>query len=332
MVQARQAGTQTYKTTCFPFWKAGGFLCWLRLLPQALANNTCSGTQSSGPVAMRSKITNDRKTRSPPGWAAISHLLQTGQDGMVAKKRIQNDNYELYEGRHEAIITQEQWDLVKAAQAKRNHTPVNIDRQLRNPFVGVLFCGKCGGIMKRNIPNKKRNPTPWYRCNTRGCDCRIMKCETVETALCDAMEEWLDNYIIQLETKVEPTIDPIDTALEAVRGQLSALQDQQENICEYLEKGIYTIDMFTKRNLALAKEIKQLQESEEDLLKQKNADNQQETIHAQIIPAAQHILESYPLLTVEEKNRLWKLVLKKATIYRSPDDEVVIRIYPNLPK
>jgi hypothetical protein len=77
---------------------------------------------------------------------------------------------------------------------------------------------------------------------------------------------------------------------------------------------------------------KQLQESEEDLLKQKNADNQQETIHAQIIPAAQQILESYPLLTVEEKNRLWKLVLKKATIYRSPDDEVVIRIYPNLPK
>jgi len=30
------------------------------------------------------------------------------KDGMVAKKRIQNDNYELYEGRHEAIITQEQ--------------------------------------------------------------------------------------------------------------------------------------------------------------------------------------------------------------------------------
>lgn len=149
-----------------------------------------------------------------------------------------------------------------------------------------------------------------------------MKCETVETALCDAMEEWLDNYIIQLETKVEPTIVPIDTALESVRGQLSALQDQQENICEYLEKGIYTIDMFTKRNPALVKEIKQLQKSEEDVLKQKNAENQQETIHAQIIPAAQHILESYTLLTVEEKNRLWKLVLKKAAIYRSPDPDL----------
>lgn len=97
-------------------------------------------------------------------------------------------------------------------------------------------------------------------------------------------------------------------------------------------KGIYTIDIFTKRNLAFAKEIKQLRESEEDLLKQKNADNQQETKHAQMIPTAQHIPESYAILSVEEKNRLWKLVLKKATAYRSPDDEITIQIWPNLPK
>ena len=254
------------------------------------------------------------------------------KDGMVAKKRIQNDDYELYEGRHEAIITQEQWDLVKAAQKKRNHSPVNVDRQLRNPFVGILFCDKCGGIMKRNVPDKKRNPTPWYRCTTRGCDCRIMKCEMVEAAIRDAMEEWLDEYSIQLETEVEPAIDPIEAALDTVRGQLATLHSQQENICEYLEKGIYTIEMFTKRNLALEKEIKQLQASEEDLLRQKGEGQKKETAHSQIIPAAQQILESYPILSMAEKNRLWKLVLKKATIYRSPDDEVIIRIYPNLPK
>ena len=254
------------------------------------------------------------------------------KDGMIAKKRFQNDNYELYEGRHEAIITQEQWDLVKAAQKKRNHTPVNVDRQLRNPFVGILFCDKCGGIMKRNVPDKKRNPTPWYRCTTRGCDCRIMKCEMVENEIRDAMEEWLEDYIIRLETNATPAIDPIETALETVRGQLSTLQSQQESICEYLEKGIYTIEMFTKRNLALAKEIQQLQESEDNLLKQKSEDKQKETAQTQIIPVAQHILESYPILSMEEKNRLWKLVLKKATIYRSPDNEVTIRIYPNLPR
>ena len=66
--------------------------------------------------------------------------------------------------------------------------------------------------------------------------------------------------------------------------------------------------MFTKRNLALAKEIKQLQESEDNLLKQNSEGKQKEAAQIQIIPVAQHIPESYPILSLEEKNRLWKLV------------------------
>ena len=50
------------------------------------------------------------------------------KDGMLAKKRILNDDYELYEGRHEPIITEEQWNMAKAAQKKRNHTPNHKDR------------------------------------------------------------------------------------------------------------------------------------------------------------------------------------------------------------
>lgn len=45
-----------------------------------------------------------------------------------------------------------------------------------------------------------------------------------------------------------------------------------------------------------------------------------------------HISSHYPILTLEEKNHLWKLVLKKVTIYRSPDDEITIRLHPNIPK
>ena len=40
------------------------------------------------------------------------------KDGMLAKKRILNDDYELYEGRHEPIITEEQWNMAEAAQIK----------------------------------------------------------------------------------------------------------------------------------------------------------------------------------------------------------------------
>ena len=43
-------------------------------------------------------------------------------------------------------------------------------------------------------------------------------------------------------------------------------------------------------------------------------------------------LENYDSFNVEEQNRLWKLVMQKATVYRTPDGELTIHIYPKLPK
>ena len=254
------------------------------------------------------------------------------KDGFLTKKRIQNDDYDLYDGLHEPIITEEQWSQVKAVQAKYSHASVHTQRELKNPFAGIHSCEKCGAIMKRYLPHPKESPIAWYRCQTRGCDCKMIKCEVVEDNIRDAMEEWLENYILQIEADHQPKADPIATALEAVRGQLTQLQLQQENICEYLEKGVYTIDMFTKRNASLAKEIKQLQSAEADLLRQQGEGKQKKQATSQIIPTTQHILDNYDTLTIAEKNRLWKLVMPRATVYRSPDNELTVNIYPNLPK
>ena len=86
--------------------------------------------------------------------------------------------------------------------------------------------------------------------------------------------------------------------------------------------------MFTNRNNTLLKEIKRLQLTEADLLHQQKEHSHKTQTTAQTVPTTQHILESYPL----EKNQLWKLVMKKATVYRSQDDILSVDIYPNLPK
>ena len=160
----------------------------------------------------------------------------------------------------------------------------------------------------------------------------MIKCEVVENAILEAMEDWLREYTLQINSDEQPKISPIETALETVRGQLAGLLQQQENICEYLEKGIYTVEMFNKRNTTLAQEIKKLQASEADLMEQLRDGDSQKKSALQIIPATRHILDHYQYLTVEEKNRLWKLILKKVTVYRSQDDELSIHLYPNLPQ
>ena len=254
------------------------------------------------------------------------------RDGFLAKTRILNDDYELYDGMHEPIITEEQWEMAKAVKKKKGHHSTHTTKELKNPFAGILFCEKCGAALKRNVPGKNQGTAPWFRCPTRGCDCRIVKCHTVEEAIRDAMEDWLDAYIIQLNSESKPKVDPIATALEAVQAQLTGLQQQQDSLCDYLEKGVYTIDMFTKRNATLAREIKKLQESEAELMRKKESGSQASQAAMEIIPTAQHILDNYDVLTIAEKNRLWKLVMKKATVYRTPDGEMSVHIYPKLPK
>ena len=254
------------------------------------------------------------------------------RDGFLAKTRILNDDYELYDGMHEPIITEEQWEMAKAVKKKKGHHSTHTTKELKNPFAGILFCEKCGAALKRNVPGKNQGTAPWFRCPTRGCDCRIVKCHTVEEAIRDAMEDWLDEYIIQINSESKPKVDPIATALEAVQAQLAGLQQQQDTLCDYLEKGVYTIDMFTKRNATLAREIKKLQESEAELMRKKESGSQANQAAMEIIPTTQHILDNYDVLTIAEKNRLWKLVMKKATVYRTPDGELSVHIYPKLPQ
>ena len=147
------------------------------------------------------------------GYNTIAYQLnemhvpsQTGTWGQTSITNILNN--EVYLGmirwKHEPIITQEQWDQVKAKQRERNHASVHKDKKLMNPFATILFCEKCGAVMKRNVPAKSQNTSPWYRCPTRGCDCRTIKCDFVEDAVIKAMEKWLAEYTIKIETEQSP--------------------------------------------------------------------------------------------------------------------------------
>ena len=100
------------------------------------------------------------------------------------------------------------------------------------------------------------------------------------------------------------------------------------------ERGHVSVN--TNRKLAnpfasMMKELRKLQVSEDDLLKQKESKSSTKSIEAEVIPTTQRILDSYPHLSVEEKNRLWKIVMKKITMYRTPEGDFTLHIYPKLP-
>lgn len=255
------------------------------------------------------------------------------EDGMLTKKRYANDNYDLYAGLHEPIITQETWDKVKAMQKNKDHPSTHAAKELKNPFATILVCEKCGAVMKRNVPSKNQRTAPWYRCPTRGCSCKQMKCSDVENAIVEGMRDWLAEYKIQIETGKTPETEQSDNALDAVTGQLEQLRAQQNNLCDYLEKGVYTVEMFTRRNAAVQRDIQKLEETKEELLRKQAEQEEINRTALEIIPTTQNILDHYDILNPAQKNALWKLVLRKATMYRAETKgELQLKLYPNLPR
>ena len=253
-------------------------------------------------------------------------------DGQLFKKRVFNNDYELHEGLHEAIVSEEQWERAKEIRMSRFNPSVKIGKEITNPFAELLRCEKCGSTLARKNP-ARRSTRYRYACKQegRGCDCKSHHTDEVEEAIVTEMKKWLNGYLLTL--KVEDTLpdDSLEVAFDLLQKELDNLLAQQDNICELLEKQVYTVELFTKRNNALQKDIDRIKMDMEDLKEQIFYQQKDQVVKSNIIPATQYLLDNYDQLTPREKNDLWKEVLEKIT-YRKDvkGDEFHITIYPKL--
>lgn len=260
-----------------------------------------------------------------------SKQKKTFVDGKLQKKRFKTNEFEVYEGLQEAIIDEETWGRCVVIRSERYIPPVKINTELTNPLATLVLCGNCGRTLAKNTPAKGHNTAPWYFCRNR-CGGRTIKCDLVEETVLKEMKSWLHDHIIQIVADIPKNDNKYQNALEMVQKKIKELIAQQDNLCDLLEKQVYSPDLFNRRNAVIESELAQLKKDEADLLSKIENQSQKETQAVNFIPSAQRLLDNYSQLSVKEKNMLWKEVLEKVTVFRSQSDEVSIQIYPRLPQ
>ena len=255
-------------------------------------------------------------------------------DGKLVKKVYRSSEYELYEGRHEPIISEEQFELAQTIRKEKYVAPAQITTELSNPFAGLLRCELCGSIMSRVTPTKTHTAKPRFRCKkARYCGCKSHIVDEVEEAIVEAMREWLDGYILTLGTELPVEDDGLETSLEMLNKRLEELHDQQDTICELYEKKEYSERLFKKRNAALEIEIEKVESDIADLEMKIAERGEIQSAALNIIPTTQKILDNYDQLTPGEKNALWKEVLYQVTFRKTEKKgDFNITIYPKLPR
>ena len=254
-------------------------------------------------------------------------------NGQLTKKKYVNKEYEIYDGRHEPIVSEEQFALAQQIRQDNRTRPVKVDMQIRNPFGGVLYCGHCGNKMILTNPSKKNpNAKSRFKCGkSRRCGCKSHFSEEVENAIVIAMKEWLAGYVIQLEQNDVHKDDGLETSLEMLKNRLEDLFEQQDAICELHEKKEYSDKLFARRNATIEAEIDQVESDIADLELKISERKEEADVQSSIVPTSQYLLDNYDDLTPKEKNDIWKLILHKVDYTKiERGKEFNITIYPKL--
>lgn len=287
------------------------------------------GIQPTYPIKVWDRHTVQHIIKNPVyiGKIRYKHKPQTKTmvDGKIVKKRKLNkaDDIIVVDGLHEPIISEELWNKAKELQARK--VPVKVGKELQNPFAKVVICGKCGRVITRKAaPNHRQ-----YRidCPAIGCDTRSMYFDEFEEAVVAEMKKWFENYKITLSSEETPEQDTLKNAYDSILSQLASLEDQQNKICDLLEKGVYTIEVFSKRNGKLQSDIDTLKESARSI----EAELNKPKTKVDIVPAVQKLLDSYDTLDVKEKNELWQEVMVKIEYFAEPNEkDFHLKFYPRL--
>lgn len=95
------------------------------------------------------------------GKNPIKKILENGK---TKKKRFYNQKgFKVSKGRHEPLITEEQFNLAQQIMKSRRSRDYS-SYTIKNPLAGLVFCGYCGNAMIRRPYNKsfKKNPVRVY--------------------------------------------------------------------------------------------------------------------------------------------------------------------------
>ncbi|HHD2761476.1 TPA: recombinase family protein [Clostridium perfringens] len=232
------------------------------------------------------------------------------------------------DGKHEAIIDMETWNLAEEILKGRYHIPYQLANAPVNPFAGLITCGVCG---KKMVMRKARGINRLmciYKCGNKST-----RFDNVESDCLDALKEYLVNYSAEIKnsTKKED-VDVYSNQISMLKKELSLLNNQKLKLFDLLERNIYDETTFLERSKNINDRIFSINNSLcnlEKLLKKKSISSYEEDIKL-----FKSVLDAYnETEDVSKRNTLLKSILYKIEYTKTEKGkDYEIKLFPKLRK
>jgi hypothetical protein len=228
--------------------------------------------------------------------------------------------YMIYEGRHEGLISEE---LFNAAQEKlgRNHRAKS-DVKVRNPFVSLMFCKKCGkATVYKHAKNKdgSEKSAPRISCSHQGyCDSGSCLYTEVIDRVCDILRQCIEDFEIRIQSD---TGDSAKLHARLIKNLEKKLEDlKAKELAQWESQSDPDPDkrmpqhIFKQLNERLLKEKEEIQQALCKAYESMPEPVDYEDKVKQFTDALNALKD--PNVDSEEKNKLLKVCIDRIEIYR----------------
>lgn len=236
--------------------------------------------------------------------------------------------WNIYDGRHEAIIPYE-YILKVLELSKERYTPhIHKKATLRNPLATLVKCGACGHTMTlRTCKNKK----PSLRCY-RGCGgVSSSYIHIVEERLINDLENILHDFTLKYdyvaeENNMAKNIAALLDSDKQLDAEIVKLEKQRGRIYELVEDGTYTREIFLERSRENAASIEAARIQKVHIAEELDRLNANLEKYKNVLPKYEHAYDvlrnDYWNFDVESKNRFLKEIVDKVIYYKAPGSSV----------
>jgi len=266
------------------------------------------------------------------GWSKTVKTLENGEVRKRIKRKKNIEDYQLFDGKHPAIISEK--IFYQAQSIRKGKVPsvkVKDDFQLQNVFAGLIFCAECGKRIGRTTSSRG---VPRFRCvNERNCHNSSAYYDVVEQQIIEALRGWLDGYKVKIETiGFRDEIQECKDRIENLDREEEKLSNQLDKAFTLVEQGVYSLEVFKERREKLTNSIEDIKVKKRDLSELMTKMEESDTIHSNLVPQTEKLLESYDVMSVDERNKILKEVLHKIVYKKERDGKICIDLYPRLPR
>lgn len=222
----------------------------------------------------------------------------------------QPDQWVVIEGKHPAIVSEEQFAEVQKILQERRIPPRHIGGKTVNPLAGILVCGNCGRKMQMQVCRQRFT---YIRCPNR--DNTSIDVKVLEKAIISQFKNKLSNLPVQWDHTQKDDKSILHASLEKIKKEKSNTKVQLNRLCDLLEQGIYDNSIYQERSILLQSRLEDLRQKETAIDRQIKNDTDFHPDHLETV------WQFYNAADAKTRNILLKAIITEVQYVRNAPGE-----------